>query len=309
MSTLQRRRVGLRIALGVVWLADAALQYQPFMFGRGFVTGVLAPAAAGQPAIVAAPARYADQLIAHNVAAWNAVFATVQLALGLGLLWRRTTKIALAGTIAWALGVWLLAEGAGGLLNGTASPLTGAPGAALLYALLAVLIWPTSSGSGPAAAGATAAGGTAATGAGSVAAASPLGRRGSSLLWLILWTGFAALLLQPATGVPAAGRGLLAAAFVLIGAGILTPRTARAALICGVCAALIIWAAGESFGALFTGQATDPNTGPLLVLLAVAFWPLRGHPAHVTGTVTTAAGTATPDRAAAKTAVTIKYQS
>ena len=24
-----------------------------------------------------------------------------------------------------------------------------------------------------------------------------------------------------------------------------------------------------------TGQATDPNTGPLLILLAAAYWPLR----------------------------------
>jgi hypothetical protein len=34
---------------------------------------------------------------------------------------------------------------------------------------------------------------------------------------------------------------------------------------------------GEQFGAIFSGQATDPNTGPLLILIAAAFWPLRGH--------------------------------
>ena len=26
---------------------------------------------------------------------------------------------------------------------------------------------------------------------------------------------------------------------------------------------------------MFTGQGTDPNTGPLLVLLALAYWPRR----------------------------------
>jgi len=31
-------RRGLQIALGLVWLLDAALQYQPYMFSRGFVT-------------------------------------------------------------------------------------------------------------------------------------------------------------------------------------------------------------------------------------------------------------------------------
>ena len=39
--------------------------------------------------------------------------------------------------------------------------------------------------------------------------------------------------------------------------------------------ALVIWVFGENFGGLLTGQATDPNTGPLLILLAAAYWPLR----------------------------------
>ena len=30
-----------------------------------------------------------------------------------------------------------------------------------------------------------------------------------------------------------------------------------------------------SVGGIFTGQGTDPNTGPLLALLALAFWPFR----------------------------------
>jgi hypothetical protein len=38
--------------------------------------------------------------------------------------------------------VWWLGEGLGGIFTGLASPLTGGPGAAVLYALLAVLIWP-----------------------------------------------------------------------------------------------------------------------------------------------------------------------
>jgi hypothetical protein len=40
-------------------------------------------------------------------------------------------------------------------------------------------------------------------------------------------------------------------------------------------AALTIWVVGENFGAIFAGSATDPNSGPLLVLLAAAYWPAR----------------------------------
>jgi hypothetical protein len=37
----------------------------------------------------------------------------------------------------------------------------------------------------------------------------------------------------------------------------------------------VIWVFAEAFGGIMAGGATDPNSGPLLVLLALAFWPLR----------------------------------
>jgi hypothetical protein len=64
------------------------------------------------------------------------------------------------------------------------------------------------------------------------------------------------------------------AAFTAVAAGVLVPGLTRPALIV---AAVVIWVTGEQFGAIFSGQATDPNTGPLLILIAAAFWPLRGH--------------------------------
>jgi hypothetical protein len=37
--------------------------------------------------------------------------------------------------------------------------------------------------------------------------------------------------------------------------------------------AAALWIA-EALGEVFTGTGTDPNTGPLLALLAVAYWPV-----------------------------------
>ena len=138
-------RRGLQITLGVLWLADGAFQLQPFMFGRGFVNQILVPAYMGSPAGVTGPALAFTRLILHAPAAWNAAFAITQLLLGAALLWRPTVRAALAGTIAWALAVWWFGESLGGVLSGMASPLTGAPGAVILYALLAVLAWPRAS--------------------------------------------------------------------------------------------------------------------------------------------------------------------
>jgi hypothetical protein len=66
---------------------------------------------------------------------------------------------------------------------------------------------------------------------------------------------------------------LLAIIFAVIAAGILVPVAIRPVLALGVLTALAIWVVGEDFGGIFTGAGTDPNTGPLLILLAAAYWP------------------------------------
>ena len=38
--------------------------------------------------------------------------------------------------------------------------------------------------------------------------------------------------------------------------------------------AAVIWVIGEALGTILTGGGTDPNSGPLLALLALACWPL-----------------------------------
>jgi hypothetical protein len=66
----------------------------------------------------------------------------------------------------------------------------------------------------------------------------------------------------------AAGRHLA----VAIGT-FLPVRVARATVLLATVLAAFIWLA-EGMGGIFTGAGTDPNSGPLLALLAVAFWPV-----------------------------------
>ena len=279
----------LQVALGLVWLLDAALQYQPYMFGKMFPAMMLAQSGTGgEPAFVSGPVLGAARLFAGAPAAWNAAFATVQLTLAVGLLYRGTVRAALAGTVAWALGVWWLGEGLGGLFTGAADPLTGAPGAALLYAFLAVLLWPagaTGADRSEAGAGRSKAGaGRSEAGQVSVADSSPLGRY-ARLAWLVLWGAMAVLILRaPAGAAPLTAAGgtraalitiTLATAFALAATGVLVPATARPAVLIAAVAAAFVWIAGEHFGYLLSGSATDPNSGPLLLLIAAAFWPRR----------------------------------
>jgi hypothetical protein len=281
----------LQLALGALWLLDAILQYQEVMFTRSFGQS-LAATAAGNPAVLARPITWNAGLVGQHSMALNAVFASVQLVLALGIAWRPTVKIALGASIGWALAVWWFGEGLGGVLTGTASPVTGAPGPVILYALLAVLLWPRdSAASAP------------------FTAARAVGAPAARALWLILWASLAYFALLPANRAPLAlhdmitgmtagepgwlaatmngAAGLLAhhglaAAIVLavllaaIAVGIYLPRpVARAALTLAIVVAAAIWVIGQALGGLLTGVSTDPGSGPLLALLAIAYWPAR----------------------------------
>ena len=305
-------RRNLQLALGAIWLLDAVLQYQPFMFTRAFGQ-MLAATAHGNPALIAGPITWSARLAVQHGVVLNTIYTTIQLLLGIGIAWRPTVKIALGASVVWALGVWWFGEGLGMVLTGGASPVSGAPGAVIIYALLAVLLWP-------------AAGDRAAPFVAGRAVGAPAAR----VLWLILWASLAYFALQPASRAPQAISGmisamapgqpgwlawtgnhaasllshhgllasmLLAAACAVVAAGAWLPaRAARAALVLAVAVAAAIWIA-EGLGGIFTGAGTDPNSGPLLILLALAYWPQtaaapeRPYPAHSPGSAPPAPST------------------
>jgi hypothetical protein len=129
---------GIQIALGVLWFIDGLLQLQPQMFTANFATNVIAPAAQGQPSFVSVPMQFFIHVFLLQPAVFGALIAAIQLALGVLILWRRTADIGLWCSVAWGLFVWYIGEGLGGLAGGHTLLLMGAPGAALIYALLAL---------------------------------------------------------------------------------------------------------------------------------------------------------------------------
>jgi hypothetical protein len=301
LSRPDRRRI-LQLLLAAVWLLDAILQFQPYMFSRSFVTQVIDPGTAGNPAVISRPIIWSAGVMARHIMLYNAAFATIQLAIAAGIFWRRTVKVALAASIAWAVSVWWFGEGLGGILT-SASPLAGLPGAVILYALIALLAWPVSGAApGPAFSGGGSGGGP------SVALSGPLGRVVPRLAWLALWAALGWYQLVPGNRAPdavsrmfasgAAGQpgwvrfadsgpasltaqhGLAASVVIwglclLTGFSVFSAQLIRAGLVLACLLGLLIWAA-EGFGFLFSGRATDPNSGPLLILLAACFWPAHG---------------------------------
>jgi hypothetical protein len=302
----------LQVILGLFWILDAALQFQPFMFGRGFVNNFILANASGQPAPVAWFITNVGHFISPDVAVWNTFFALIQLGIGVGLLYRPTVRSALAVSFAWAVGVWILGEGLGMLFTGTATALTGAPGSVLMYALLGLMAWPrrqrAHADESPEARADDHGDGVELVGVASSAAGHGIG---GVITPLAVWSGFwllaAVLFLLPdnrtqtsissaitgmAPGSPAgyahfltsvgnslASTGtltawILAIVSVVIGLGPLVVRRPGPILFAGGLVAAALWITGQGWlGGVFSGSGTDPNTGPLVVLLALAMVP------------------------------------
>jgi hypothetical protein len=62
----------------------------------------------------------------------------------------------------------------------------------------------------------------------------------------------------------------LVASEALIGLAALHSRSRGPAVAAGLVLALAIWVVGQDLGQLYSGRATDPNTAPLIALLAIA---------------------------------------
>jgi hypothetical protein len=265
-----------RRVLAGLWLLDGLLQCQPYMFTTKFASDVLAPSASGQPGWVAGPVLWSARMVGDHPLAVGIVFALAQLSLAVMIFFPSTARLGLYGSIAWAMGVWFFGEGLGGLASGQGNLLTGFPGAASVYVLVALVV-------------------LAAQRSGSLASA--VARGG----WLLIWCVGGAMTLANSQYLPGAERALFSQsagsapallsgavrsvggffasspgagiAFalleVLIGLSVLAPpRFWRASAGAGAALAVFFWLFGQDLGQLWTGAATDPNTAVPLLLLA-----------------------------------------
>ena len=137
-----RGRQVLRIGFGVLWLFDGILQVQPQM-AAGLPSQVITPSAQGSP-------EWVQQLVSWGATGWSyhpvqAAAAAVWIQAGIGL-WLlvaprgRWSRLAGVASVAWGLSVWAFGESFGAILAPGLSWLSGAPGAALLYAVAGVFL-------------------------------------------------------------------------------------------------------------------------------------------------------------------------
>jgi hypothetical protein len=267
--------------LGLLWLLDGGLQFQGFMYSHGFPQ-LIASFAVGQPGWLHDSLIWSAKFANGDLAVWNTLFALTQVLLGFGLLYRPLVKSALLASFGWVLVVWWFGEAFGMLFMDMAQPLTGAPGAVLIYALVGLVAWPNGRRAGL------------------------LGIRGAKTMWAALWLVMAWLwLLAPnssanathdaltstdsgigwlnsvQTHLASAAKGdglvialVLAAVSAAIGIAVAADWRPRAFLALAIVLNVVYWIVPQGLGGIFAGGATDPNAAPLFVLLAYAMFPI-----------------------------------
>ena len=271
----------IQTTLGLIWLLDGALQFQAFMYGRGFIQ-MLTSMTAGQPGWLHDSVMWGATTLQSDQAFLNTLFALTQVLIGVGLLYRPTVKPALVLSFFWALIVWWFGEAFGMLFMTMASPLTGAPGAVSLYALVGAIAWPNSRPGGL------------------------VGVRGARLAWGAVWVVMGWLWLEApsssanaiSSAINAAPSGMswlstvqywaadatkgiglpialvLAGLSLAIGVAVAANWRPKPFLATAVVLSLAYWVFGQGFGGIFQGGATDPNAAPLFVLFAYAMYAL-----------------------------------
>ncbi|MCF8564284.1 hypothetical protein LLE49_05945 [Alicyclobacillus tolerans] len=268
---VSRRTV--QTVLGAVWFLDGLLQLKPEMFTSSFIKQVILPTGQGQPDWISTLVNWGAQVADSHIVVWNLLFALVQLALGIALMFNFKTKQTILASIVWSAMVWIFGEGVGQILTGQALLLTGAPGAVLIYALLGIAIWPAKN--------------------------QPTrqwwvpGIRFAQISLGCLWFAGFLMHFQPSyltpTGFSQAvsvpwlakwiGDSSVAVSIVLglvelaLATMLLFKLRLRTAVWASVILSIVYWWVGQSFGQVLDPVATDVNSGPLMALLALCAYP------------------------------------
>jgi hypothetical protein len=293
-----------------LWFLDGALQLQHQMFTANFANEVITPAAQGQPSFVSGPMHLFVHIFLIQPALFNTFIAITQLGIGLLILYRRTAKLGLWSSIIWGLFVWYIGEGLGGLASGHTLLLMGAPGAVLIYVLLAIGTLPRHSHLGqssdhrPAywlvivwvelwAMGSvyqllpgqnTVADVSAMVSTNASSAPHWMASLDNGVVHMLHGVGTATASMGGMSMTPAQMAAmsthqvtglwfllLLSVVQIAIGFAVIIPGFIRRfAVVLGCVFALIFWVIGQSMGNYFSGLATDPNSGPLFILLGIA---------------------------------------
>lgn len=253
-------RLGIQRILGAIWLFDGLLQLRPAMFTTGFLrVNVASNIFPGQLPWINHVVRWEISL-AHPVWLFNLMIIILQVGIGTALLLNWKLRWILSISIGWGLLVWLFGEGLGNILAHQWSLSVGAPGAALLYVLIAVIVWPVKDSPKP-----------------FHRWSQSIAVTASAIGWLL--SAFEAWVYPVATtGFGGVEAKLFSIACLLAAILLLLRPTRTIGAVALLLLALTAWIFMQEAGMFWLTYATDINSGGLWALLALSILQSRTTP-------------------------------
>ena len=278
----------IQISLGIFWLLDGLLQLQPNMFTKATNENLFNSVAMGQPSLIKAPMDLAAHMFLTNVILFNSLTAITQLVIGILIVSKRYTNLGLIISIGWGLLIWFVGEGFGGLPTMMASVITGAPGAVLLYVIIALAVLNSDKKE-----------------------ASDKANQSAYWLpfaWAALWIGGGIyqifsqtastdMLSQMIYSAPNGGPNwligldqytaglinslgvwaniIIVTTMLLLGLSVFYRRTRIIGIILAIIVSIIFWVVGQNIGTIYSGGSTDPNSGLLYCLMGLAILGIK----------------------------------
>lgn len=270
------------IILGIFWIIDGLLELQPKLLTTKLAISVIKPMALGQPLILKDLILNVSHIIINHPLFYGLIFGLIQISIGLLIIFKKSNRLGIYISIFWGILVWIIGEGLAGLLTNHSYLEVGAPGAVLLYVIFGfVLLFKNRS----------------------------MSQKIIIYIWAIIWILGAILLLKNSQGslkvyletlqsnlvytpiwlininsslikvISLFGNwSIIYISGIYLAIGILalfSLKLLKISLILGIILALIIWFVGEDLGGFYTGIMTDPNSAPLIILLASYIFPYK----------------------------------
>ena len=91
-ARLHVNRRSLQIALGVIWIVDGLLKFQPALLKPAFVDNIVRPMSVGQPTLVASTIDHMANFLSHEATMWVVVFGLTEIAIGAAMLFSRPSS-------------------------------------------------------------------------------------------------------------------------------------------------------------------------------------------------------------------------
>ena len=275
----------LRIILGLLWILDGFIELQPKLFSNFLASLVLRSSDVNQPSIIHSQVLFVINILVRHPAIFNFFFVLIQLGVGFLIINPKTVRLGLKVSILWGLFIWYFGEGLGNLLTHSALLISGAPGAALLYVIIAIGLYPYKKTSSKYLLNwfSISVVGYYLIGIVLILANSMnLNMAISSMVHAnaITSTGLISKL-QSHFANFIAGRShniaflIIFIYLLLAGSVLMNSRIRSIGIYLGIIIALFFWIIGQNFGGVLVGTATDLNSGPLVILMLLG---LRASP-------------------------------